>query len=324
MILSTLETRYRLNSLEIGFIIIVYDVSVAIGITFAAYFGSEFHKPRVLGIGCLCLGVTGFIFASPQFLFGRYESGTSSVILNEYCGSNSSFSTTDCSSLASNTGAYAIFIVASMSLSISASVLYTLTISYIDEIVYPKFVSLHIGTFSMFLVLGPAVGYLLGSACLTVYVDPWIETSLKESDPSWVGAWWIPFVLVGFSSLLLSIPFFMFPKWLPDSYLVRVERRKEMAKVYDEDYQNEKDLWTTLKAFPIHVRRALNNRSFIFASFGMAVIYIFIQGLLSFGPKYVENQFYLTSSTAGFVTGGIAIPASGNNDFLKNSPYFLL
>lgn len=77
--------------------------------------------------------------------------------------------------------------------------------------------SLHIGTFNIFLVLGPAIGYLFGSACLSVYVDPWIETSLEETDPAWVGAWWIPFVVVDVLSFLLSIPYLMFPKWLPCS-----------------------------------------------------------------------------------------------------------
>ena len=57
----------------------------------------------------------------------------------------------------------------------------------------------------------------------------------------------------------------------------------------------------------------MKNASFMLASFGLATIHIFTQGVISFAPKYLENQFYLTASTAGFVTGAVAIPASGTD-----------
>ena len=308
VVLSSIQTRYSFSSLAAGFIVIAYDVSVALSITFVTYFASYFHKPRILGIGCLLLGVSGFLFASPQFLFGKYESGAT-TILHEQCLDNRKIGVADCSS--ANTAAYAIFVLSSISLSLPSSVLHTLTTSYIDEIVHPHYVALHIGTFNIFLVLGPAIGYIFGSACLSLYVDPWIETPLIESDPAWVGAWWIPFVVVGIISFLLSIPYLMFPKWLSDSHLVRHERRKEMAREYQEEQPKENKLRAAFKSFPTQIKRLILNPSFMLASFGLASIYIFTQGVISFAPKYLENQFYLTSSTAGLITGIAAIPASG-------------
>ena len=307
VILSTLQTRYQFSSVSVGFIVIGYDLSVAIVIIFVTYFASYFHKPRVLGIGSIIMGIAALLFASPQFIFGQYDGGRN-TILNEVCSDNRTI-TAECSS--GNDAALAIFILATVLLSIPSAVLYPLSNAYIDEIVYPRYVSLHIGIFYVFLVVGPAIGYLLGSLCLSVYVDPWIETSLEESDPAWVGAWWISFILIGILSFLLSIPYLMFPKWLVDSHLVREERRKEISKEYvDKEYEGNTFV-VALKKFPTHMFRLFTNPSFLLASFGLGVAYIFSEGVISFAPKYLENQFYLTSSTAGLITGGIAISSAG-------------
>ncbi len=314
VVLSTIQTRYQFSSLSAGFIIIAYDLAVAIGIVFVTYFASFFHKPRVLGIQCILLGIASFMFALPQFLFGRYESGSSSLS-DEICSDNRTF-TADCSS--GNNLALAIFIISSILLSFPATVLYTLTTAYMDEIVYPRFVSLHLGVFNIFLILGPAAGFLLGSACLSVYVDPWSETTLTESDPAWVGAWWIPFIFVGISSFMLSIPYLMYPKWLSDHHLVRKERMKLITKVYEDKYIDGNKVTVAAKMFPVQIKRLLLNPSLVFAAFGLAVAYIFSQGVISFTPKYLENEFYLTSSTAGLVSGLILIPAAGTKIELKH------
>lgn len=312
MILSTIQTRYQFSSVEVSFVVIAYDLSVAIGITFTTYFANRFHKPRILGISCILLGINSLLYASPQFIFGEYQIG-SSTFLNEQCLDNRTI-VLDCESTSSNGAALFIFIFSSVILSISSSVLYTLAVVYIDEIVFPRYVPLHIGSFNTFLVLGPTFGFLIGSSCLSIYVDPWVDTALTESDPAWVGAWWIPFILVALFAFLLSIPFLMFPKWLPDTHLVREERKKEMAKVFVDDKVDRNNTVVFVKTFAVQMWRLCTNISLMCSSFGLAIIYVFSQGVISFGPQYLENQFHLSSSVAGFTTGGIAIPGAGQSE----------
>ena len=46
--------------------------------------------------------------------------------------------------------------------------------------------------------VGPAFGYLLGSACLKLYADTnHVPNGLTDSSPNWVGAWWIGFIVIG-------------------------------------------------------------------------------------------------------------------------------
>ena len=77
--------------------------------------------------------------------------------------------------------------------------------------------------------LGPVLGFALGALMLQFYVDLFtIDTetlNLTPDDPRWVGAWWGGFVICGSLLLLVSIPFFSFPRMLS----------KETRKLLRED-----------------------------------------------------------------------------------------
>jgi hypothetical protein len=56
--------------------------------------------------------------------------------------------------------------------------------------------------------VGPAFGYMLGSAMLTIYADPKnIPPGMTDNSPNWIGAWWIGFFIIGSNFLGLSFEF---------------------------------------------------------------------------------------------------------------------
>ena len=74
--------------------------------------------------------------------------------------------------------------------------------------------------------LGPAVGFLLGAALLSVYVDPGnAPVGLEDTDSQWVGAWWIGVLVCSGAVLLVSIPMLIFPKQLPGMSVANDEDR---------------------------------------------------------------------------------------------------
>jgi organic anion transporter 4A len=309
VVLRTVEKRYNLTSTAVGFIPVCFDVAVTLCVVFISYFGGRSHKPRWLGICMIILSIGSFIFASPQFLLGQYVPGgdSSHHYSIEMCNDNRNFTST-CSS--SDFLAFSLLIVGKFLIGIGSAPLYTVGQAYLDEIVFPKYISLHMGMYHAMGVFGPVVGYGLGSLCLLVYVDPWVSTTLVTTSPAWVGAWWIPFLLMGLMSIVTSVPFLMFPRYLPDSYLVRKERIKEMAKTYSSLNNEEESLLVMIKMFPLQLKRVVLNFSFIFISLSTGGLFILTSGLVSFAPQFLEIQFYLTDTTAGLVAGGVGIIAA--------------
>ena len=290
--------------------VITYDIAAGIAVIFVSYFGSKTHQPRVLGIAVLLMAVGTLVFALPHFVIQTDQySSNGNGNSHKVCSDNRTIiATEDCSD--GSTIAYVIFIASNILLGIAATPIYTVGVAYLDEIVFPRFVSLHVGVISTTLITAPLIGFGLGSAFLSIYVDPLTETSLMPSDPAWVGAWWMPFVISSLCLFILAVPFLMFPRYLPDCAQVRKERAKEMAKIYPSKYVNESSTSITFKMFPIHIKRLLFNPSFIFIVLGLCSLYIFVQGLVSFGPKFYEVQYILTASTAGLLAGGIGVPGA--------------
>ena len=172
--------------------------------------------------------------------------------------------------------------------------------------------SLSAGVFYMLSIVGPALGYALGGPFLSIYVDPWEETHLTPSDPGWVGAWWLCFIFCGVASLIISIPFFCYPRHLPSCQEVKRLREKEMAKrsksrgVGGQKAQGARNqIKEVLKNFLHDVWRVVANPSWIFVTLGIASSILVVSGFASFGPKYVETQFGLPASVASLAVGAV-------------------
>ncbi|CAI8015497.1 Solute carrier organic anion transporter family member 4C1 [Geodia barretti] len=78
------------------------------------------------------------------------------------------------------------------------------------------------------------------------------------------------------------------------------------------------DRWNVVREFPRELKRIAMNPSWLFVTLGLGLASVTISGFASFGVKYVENQFGLTTSEASIITGARnkqssegAIPTAG-------------
>ena len=237
-------------------------------------------------------------------MFGSYQVGSNAKARLESCDAEVDFSS-DCSS--TNSFALAFFFIGNILIGVGAAPLFTVGTAYLDDIVRPKHVPIHLGLAYLLTVVGPALGYGLGGAFLSVYVDPWLETDLQPEDPGWVGAWWLCFLFSAVVSWILAIPFLMFPRLLPDSHLVKKERELEMAQKYNGKYglKEDTDLVAKLKSFPYHLKQVVMTLSWWFITAAICSSIIVLSGMVSFAPKYLESQFTLTASSASLISGGV-------------------
>jgi len=74
--------------------------------------------------------------------------------------------------------------------------------------------------------VGPAIGFLLGFACLSLYIDPKLHPVITNKDPRWLGAWWLGWIILGVTMGTFAILIAMFPRNLP----TLEESRKDTSK----------------------------------------------------------------------------------------------
>lgn len=103
----------------------------------------------------------------------------------------------DCENEEGNVMPQIVFFLAQLVGGVGGSLYYTLGVSYIDDNVKkskkPALISL-----SYFLrMLGPAIGYSLASACLKLYISPSLHPTVSTTDPRWLGAWWLGWIVLG-------------------------------------------------------------------------------------------------------------------------------
>ena len=144
VITTTLERRFKLPSVQSGFISSSYDFSVMVVIIFVTYFGENRHKPKILGCGAFIFAIGSVIFMLPQFTTPNYEFQSEDY---EFCDAGRN-GTDPCDSAAETSGLslyFWVFVGAQFLHGLGAAPLYTLGITYIDENVKPKMTSLYIG-----------------------------------------------------------------------------------------------------------------------------------------------------------------------------------
>ncbi|XP_077990641.1 solute carrier organic anion transporter family member 4C1-like [Glandiceps talaboti] len=316
--LSTIETRYGLPSTATGLIVSTYDFTVLVLILFVSYFGASRSQSKMLGIGAMIIGCGSLVFTIPQFTTGLYEYDTGYGDEVTLCrpGSNST-SSTDCDEEWNSLAYYFIvFILGQILHGIGASPLYTIGYSYVDENVTHGRSAWYIGILNALSVFGPCTGFLVGALLLTIYVDPLAEdVTITPSDPSWVGAWWIGYLIAWICLWIVAIPMGSFPPELPETK--NIERKQtahhsESAELLASRAgfgRGWKDMWPATKVL-------LTNPAFILICLAKALLMFVLGGYTPFVPKFIENQFGVTSSAAAIILAMTSIPGAAGGTLL--------
>jgi len=314
--ITTIEKRYRIPSRNSGIISIGNDISSLLISAVLSYYAGKGHRPRWIAFGLFTIVLFCLFSALPHILYGPGEQAlslTREYGANEntemtfevlelekqktlcrlngecYCllfvhqdNSNRDCSTVtagiaECEETEGNLMPQALLFIGQMIAGVGQSLYYTLGAAYIDDNVKksktPALISL-----SYFLrLLGPAGGYALASFCLKLYISPELTPTIDNTDPRWLGAWWLGWLIL--AVILFSFSFIMccFPKELPRAAVRRriaSERRKRGMKSLEKEKEPEEipaslsDMMVTFKRLVTNTIFMLNNIAGVFYYFG--------------------------------------------------------
>ncbi|XP_011810384.1 PREDICTED: solute carrier organic anion transporter family member 1A2 isoform X2 [Colobus angolensis palliatus] len=187
-----------------------------------------------------------------------------------------------------------------------------LGISYIEDFAKSENSPLYIGLIETGAIIGPLIGLLLASFCANVYVDTGSvntdDLTITPTDTRWVGAWWFGFLICAGVNVLTAIPFFFLPKTLPKEGL---ETNADIIKNENEDKQREEDKkekYGIAKDFlPFMKSLSCNPVYMLFILISVIQFNAFVS-IMSFMPKYIEQQYGKSSSDAIFLIGIYNLP----------------
>ena len=305
--MSTVERRYHFSSTAAGLVPSIYEITVTLVVVFVGYFGGRGHSAKWLGMGCVLQGIGCLIFMSPQFIFFNNTPPEAANNRFQVCSTNA----TEVACNSSNVVAYVLILLGQVVIGLGASTLYSVGITYLDELVHPKYISFHLAIIYVIQVLGPAIGYVLGGFFLSIYVDPWVSTNLTETDTNFVGAWWLSLLICGVLSLLISIPFFFYPRRLKNFDEVAKARIEEMARKGEVIPPKGAPFKEVIKTLLKQLKGLFTNVTFLLNCASVSIVILPVSGLVAFAPKYVENQFHFPASTANYIVGATAILTAG-------------
>ncbi|EDV19629.1 uncharacterized protein TRIADDRAFT_968, partial [Trichoplax adhaerens] len=308
---SSIEKRFHLRSTEIGGLPAGEEISAAVTGFIASYYAGQRHKGRFLSAGALAAGIGAIVYSLPHFFAGDYQPISTASNYTDLCVAKSaSFAAEVCAaeSVGSNTyvrNFFFVFILGQLIMGAGNNLLWNIGCAYVSENVHPKSSAMYIAAMMTVSALGPSIGFIAGGNILTMYVDAPKSppTGITLFDARWIGAWWICFLIAGGGLILISIPLFGFPRFLPGykKYKkLRLEEAAETAKV-DKEYGN------SIKEIPRATKDLITNVPFMLLMAGLIFEYFAVSGIGLFFVKILETQFRLPAYQASPIIGYVGL-----------------
>ncbi|KAM9673880.1 solute carrier organic anion transporter family member 1A2 isoform 1-T2 [Trichechus inunguis] len=321
--LTQIERQFNLPSSLVGFINGSFEIGNLVLIVFVSYFGTKLHRPITIGVGCVIMGLGCFLQSLPHFLMDRYEyestvSASGNLSSNSFlCVENGTQifrPTEDPSECVKEVKSlmWVYVLVGNIIRGIGETPIMPLGISYIEDFARSENSPLYIGIVETGAIIGPLIGLLLASFCANVYVDTGsVNTdnlTITPTDTRWVGAWWFGFLICAGVNVFTAIPFFFLPKTLPKKGLkggvdiVKIDKEEK----HKEEVKKEKDGIT--KDFLPFMKSLFFNPVYVLFILTSVLQFNAFVNMVSFMPKYVEQQYGKSSSDAIFLIGIYNLP----------------
>ncbi|KAG9345643.1 hypothetical protein JZ751_008787 [Albula glossodonta] len=335
--ITQIERRFDLSSSLTGLIDCSFEMGNLLFLVAVSHFGAKLHRPRLIGAGCLLMGIGSGLTGLPHFFMGRYEYDT---VIQSSMSENISISpclkdqrqqdvqdtpltpslgtNTDCAKDSQSNMWIYVFLGNALR-GIGETPVTPLGISYIDDFAKAENSAFYIACLQTITLLGPMFGFLLGSMCARLYVDiGFVDTdsvTITPKDARWVGAWWLGFLVSSVIMLLAGLPFWFFPRSLPK------QGEENLMPTGPQEPSGPPALHTSklsdiAKGFLPSLKKLLGTPAYFLLLCGSVLKFNSFIGLLTFKAKYMEQQFGQSAARANFLIGVLNLPAVAVGIFL--------
>ncbi|XP_037776567.1 solute carrier organic anion transporter family member 74D-like isoform X2 [Penaeus monodon] len=321
-VISTVERRFGMNSRLTGSLLAGHDMSQVIFSLILSYHGRCSHRLRWIGVGMVFVVAACLSAAIPHLLYGfgrggfgadlagLVENGTLAIAENteelcffvgeETCGGDATAEAL--------LGTVLLLFLSQFFMGIAVTVFYTVGVTFLDHNIDRRTFPLYYGVTLMMRVLGPVLGYLLGSFFLKAWIDPAKAPSLTYRNLEFLDVWWTGSLCILCGLTVSGSLSFLFPRHVPDSFRRRMRKILAKEKVEEEaspakSKAEESQIRQTLKEAWESARRIFTSKIWVINLFNTTLFALAVSGYWSLRPKYLESQFRKRPMDANFYIG---------------------
>ncbi|VDD97172.1 unnamed protein product [Enterobius vermicularis] len=318
--LSTLEKRFHMTSTQTGIISSWYDFAVLLAVFPVCNWGNSGHKGRWIGIGTFLMGLGSFVCTLPHYISSPYhveEENQTAADYGQCVYRDESAFVCDIEEAkpASYLNPYFLLFVLGQTLhGFGATPLFSLGTAYIDENISQSTSPLYLAINAAVTAVGPVIGLFIGGYLLNIYIDfDRVDTSrlpLKDSsDPRWLGAWWIGFLVSAICGILTAFPILSFARELPEA---KKHRAKDVNQVHAVSQVDDNDmiLKGKIKYLPKAIWNILRNPTFLTCVVLGIFDSIILNGFAAFMPKIIEAVLSTTPAKASYLSSVVIFAAA--------------
>ena len=300
-VLSTIEKQFGIRSKETAWVFSGNEVS-QICFIFALPFLSKVHRRSLWTAVAMMLTAFGlFLCASPFFAKDKslYDDGWNVQTKQGLCKADrKSMEACSASDRIRDYGGMAVIFVGFFITGIGNSFYTSFGIPYIDDNVPKNASPAVLGLVQGLRTLGPGLGYVLGSASLSLYVVPGKAPGISEGDDGWLGAWWLGFVVVATLITLIAPLLALFPQRLPGDEMTEAQRQEK------EEVEEPESALDFVRHTLACARRLSTNRIYVYNLLSAIIALFGFVGFGTFIPKYFEYHFRQEASKTGYASLG--------------------
>ncbi|NXJ10605.1 SO1A2 protein, partial [Odontophorus gujanensis] len=315
---TQIEKQFNIPASLVGIINGSFEIGNLLLIVFVSYFGGKFHRPKVIALGCTVFAFGCLLTSFPHFLFGRYhiESSVSpqensSVVplchVNQSLYSSPTEETSPECEKEPGSMLWIFVMFGNLIRGMGETPIVPLGISYLEDFAKTENSPFYQGCLHTATVIGPFLGFLLASFCAKLFVDlEYVDAgdlTITPSDVRWVGAWWLGILICALVNFLAGLPFWFLPR-----SLVKEGETSESEETRKKRGHHTNSLHYFIPDFIPFLKALLRNPVYmLFILITILQFGAFI-GMMSFMPKYLEQQFGKSASDAIFLIGVYNIP----------------
>ncbi|NXQ81818.1 SO1A2 protein, partial [Nyctibius grandis] len=188
-----------------------------------------------------------------------------------------------------------------------------LGISYLEDFAKAENSPFYLGCLHTATIIGPFLGFLLASFCAELFVDLGSvdaeDITITATDACWVGAWWLGILICASLNLLAGIPFWFLPKSLvKEGETNEPEEMSRKSVVQLQENVKSEAKQTIWKYFIPFLKALFRNPVYMLFICITVLQFSAFNGMISFMPKYLEQQFGKSASDAIFLIGVYNLP----------------